>query len=270
MTKKSEKRGTLVMGILNVTPDSFSDGGKYFGKKKALLHARQLAESGADIIDIGGESSRPGSKQITSKEEIKRVIPVLIAIKRELNIPISVDTYKPEVIKAALSEGADYINDITALSCGKEKSAKLIAKCEASCILMHMKGMPGTMQNSPRYKNVVKEIKEYLKNAADFAVSNGIKKNNIYIDPGLGFGKKLEHNIEILKNITYFKDMGYKILVGASRKSFIGEITGKPIDDRDKVTQATTAFLVMHGVDMIRVHDVSSAIDTIKIVEALM
>ncbi|MEJ2650086.1 MAG: dihydropteroate synthase [Sedimentisphaerales bacterium] len=211
--------GCLIMGILNVTPDSFSDGGKFFDAEKAIAHGIEMASQGAAIVDIGGESSRPGSEPVSINEEIHRVTPVIEALSKKIHIPISIDTYNVEVAKAALDAGAAMINDITALS--DERMGQLAAKYEVPVILMHMQGTPATMQKEPKYKDVVNEVLEFLLDRAKKAKQLGIPKERIFIDPGIGFGKSFEHNLELLRNIDKFVATGYRVLVGTSRKSFM-------------------------------------------------
>lgn len=267
---------TLIMGILNVTPDSFSDGEKFNTVEKALKHAKNMIIEGADIIDIGGESTRPGAKPITAEEEIKRVLPVLKKIVRETDTPISVDTYKSKVAKKCLSNGASMINDITALR-GNEKLVDIIRDYNVPVCLMHMKGTPQNMQKNPHYKNVVKEIKDFLKKQSNYAVSKGIKKKNIIIDPGIGFGKRTgsgtEDNCTILANIKEFKKLGYPVLVGASRKKFIGNICGEkklPADERLEGSIAASIISSLNGADILRVHDVKETVRALKVLNCVI
>ena len=246
---------TCIMGVLNITPDSFSDGGKYLDKEKAVQRAMEMARGGADIIDIGGESSRPGAVSISAAEEIERVIPVVEALIGKIEVPISVDTRKSEVAKEALSKGASFINDITALRADGDM-AKVIADFDAGCILMHMKGDPENMQDAPHYDDVIGEISAYLAESIKLAEDSGIDPGKIIIDPGIGFGKTLEHNLLILKNLEKFKSFNKPILVGTSRKSFIGKLTGKEADERIFGTAASIAAAILNGADIVRVHDV--------------
>lgn len=246
---------TCIMGVLNITPDSFSDGGKYLDKEKAVQRAMEMARGGADIIDIGGESSRPGAVSISAAEEIERVIPVVEALIGKIEVPISVDTRKSEVAKEALSKGASFINDITALRADGDM-AKVIADFDAGCILMHMKGDPGNMQDAPHYDDVIGEISAYLAESIKLAEDSGIDPGKIIIDPGIGFGKTLEHNLLILKNLERFKELDKPIMVGTSRKSFIGKLTGKEADERIFGTAASIAAAILNGADIVRVHDV--------------
>jgi len=246
---------TCIMGVLNITPDSFSDGGKYLDKEKAVQRAMEMARGGADIIDIGGESSRPGAVSISAAEEIERVIPVVEALIGKIEVPISVDTRKSEVAKEALSKGASFINDITALRADGDM-AKVIADFDAGCILMHMKGDPENMQDAPHYDDVIGEISAYLAESIKLAEDSGIDPGKIIIDPGIGFGKTLEHNLLILKNLERFKELDKPIMVGTSRKSFIGKLTGKEADERIFGTAASIAAAILNGADIVRVHDV--------------
>ena len=266
--KSSSGRRTKIMGILNVTPDSFSDGGKYFDTEQALRHAQEMVKAGADIIDIGGESSRPGSATISAREELGRVLPVLEAVKGALDIPVSVDTCKSEVAREVLSRGADCINDITALR-GEAAMAGVIAEFNAGVVLMHMKGEPRTMQEAPRYDDVIAEIIAYLKESIDIAERAGINPDKIVVDPGIGFGKTLEHNLLILRKLPRLRSLNKPLLVGSSRKSFIGEITGKKPDARIFGTAASVAVCALRGVEIVRVHDVDEMLDVIKVIDAI-
>ncbi|MBF0494643.1 MAG: dihydropteroate synthase [Candidatus Omnitrophica bacterium] len=259
---------TLIMGVLNVTPDSFSDGGKYFDTDKAVLRALEMEGEGADMIDIGGESSRPGSESVSEKTEIERVLPVLKAIRGKINVPISVDTHKSAVARRALENGAEFINDVTALH-GDKDMAKVIADFSAGVILMHMQGDPRTMQKAPSYGNVVREIKDYLDGSIRAAIKAGIDPGKIIVDPGIGFGKNLEHNLLILKNLHEFRSLGKPVLVGVSRKYFIGEITGKAAAARQFGTAAAVAASILNGADILRVHDVGDMKDVAKVIDRI-
>lgn len=249
----------LLMGIVNVTPDSFSDGGFYEDMESAVRHALNMVNDGADVIDIGGESTRPGSIPVPAEKEMKRVLPVIERISGKIDVPISVDTYKPEVARAAIERGASIINDITALRYGGSKMAQIAADSDARVVLMHMKGTPATMQKKPHYKDVVSEILAFLERRAEFARKNGIKKSRIIIDPGIGFGKRLEDNLNIIRNLASFRGLGYPVLVGPSRKSFIGTILNLPPEQRLEGSLAAFAICVYNGADIIRVHDVAEA-----------
>ena len=260
--------GCVVMGVLNVTPDSFSDGGQFFDAAKAVERGLQMAADGAVIIDVGGESTRPSSASVSSDEQIERVVPVIKALCKKIDVPISVDTYKLEVAKAALEAGAGMINDITALS--DERMAELAAKHDVPVVLMHMQGTPATMQTKPKYEDVVSEVLQFLLERAKRAEGFGIAKNMIFIDPGIGFGKTLEHNLLLLRNINKFVAAGYRVLVGTSRKSFIGKLTGreKPAE-RIFGTAATVALCASAGVSIVRVHDVAEMVDVVKVANKL-
>jgi dihydropteroate synthase len=259
---------TLLMGVLNVTPDSFSDGGKYFYADAAVAQAIRMAEEGADIIDIGGESTRPGAKKVSSREELRRVLPVIEGLRSAVKVPLSIDTYKSEVARKAIGAGACIINDITALR-GDRNMAEVAAEAETPVVLMHMKGTPKTMQKRPRYSDVVGEISNFLRERADFAIQKGIKRGNIIIDPGLGFGKRLEDNINIIRGLEKFRRLGYPVLVGPSRKSFIGAILGLPAEKRLEGTLAAVAACALNGADIIRVHDVLEAKRAVAVIDAI-
>jgi dihydropteroate synthase len=260
--------GCLVMGILNVTPDSFSDGGKFLDVDKAIKHGMQMATDGAAIIDIGGESTRPGSESVSTKQQIKRVKPVIEELSKSIKIPISIDTFNIEVAQAALEVGAAMINDITALS--DDRMGKLAAEYEVPVVLMHMQGTPATMQAEPKYEDVVDEVLEFLLSRAKKAVDIGMPPERIFIDPGIGFGKTFEHNLQILRNIDKFVASKFRVLVGASRKSFIGSITKKEKpSERIFGTAATVALCVSAGVSIVRVHDVAEMIDVVKVTKAI-
>lgn len=260
---------TCVMGILNVTPDSFSDGGQHLTAKKAVQRAEEMAAEGADIIDIGGESSRPGARPISVQEELKRVIPVISTLKERLDIPISVDTYKSEVARKALKEGASMINDISALNFDK-KMAETVAEFNAGIILMHMRGEPATMQENPSYSDLLAEIFDFLKQNVEKAEDAGIAPDKIIIDPGIGFGKSLENNLEILSKLNYFQSLGKPILAGPSRKTFIGDITGRDIPDREFGTAAALSAAIMNGADIVRVHNVKDMVDACRMTDAIV
>lgn len=255
--------GCILMGILNITPDSFSDGGRFFDEEKAIEHGLKMAAEGAAIIDIGGESTRPGSEPVSIEEQIRRVVPVIETLSKKIDVPISIDTYKVEVARAALEAGAAMINDITALS--DESMTGLAAEFEVPVILMHMQGTPATMQIEPDYDDVIMEVRDFLVSRAELAGRCGIPKERIFIDPGIGFGKTLEHNLLLLKNINKFIETGYRVLVGSSNKSFIGKITGKTSSsERVFGTAATVALCAAAGVSIVRVHDVAQMSDVVK------
>jgi dihydropteroate synthase len=268
---------TYIMGILNVTPDSFSDGGKFFSIYDAVNHALRIQNEGADIIDIGGQSTRPGAKEVTVEEEKRRVIPVLEKLSRKIKIPISVDTSRSEVAKEALKLGAKMVNDVTALR-GDKNLARIVAHYNVPICLMHMMGEPRNMQENPNYKDVIKEISVFLKERADCAISCGIKKDKIIIDPGLGFGKRtgkgVEDNCEILRCLSEFKILDYPIMVGASRKAFIGNVCGKdtqlPVTDRLEGSLAAACVAAFNGADIVRVHDVKETRRCLDIVDRII
>jgi len=260
----------LLMGIVNVTPDSFSDGGLYFETKKAIARARELEMEGADIVDIGGESSRPFSQPITLEEEFRRVIPVIKAIAPELKIPISIDTYKAKIAQAAIEAGAKIINDISALRFDKDM-AKVAADYKTPIVLMHMRGTPRDMQINPYYDDVLKEVYDFLEKRIDYALAQGIEKGQIAIDPGIGFGKRLEDNLRLIKHLPLFKDLGQPVLLGPSRKAFIGKVLNIDVPARRDIgTLGVVALATLLGADVIRVHAVKEARQIIKIVKAIM
>lgn len=259
---------THVMGVLNVTPDSFSDGGLFLEREKAIEHGIAMAKEGADIIDIGGESTRPFSKPISSDEEIDRVVPVISALAREIKIPISIDTWKGSVAREALKAGASMVNDITALR-RDPAIASVAAESGVPVILMHMKGTPEDMQKNPVYDDVIGEIKQFLADAAKKAVEAGIPEDLIVIDPGIGFGKTFDHNLQIMKELPSFLSLGLPLLIGTSNKSFIGEVLGKKVDERVIGTMATVAVAAMHGAHVVRVHNVKEALETVRMVDAI-
>jgi len=261
--------GCIVMGVLNVTPDSFSDGGKFLDTYKAIEHGLKMAAEGAVIIDIGAESTRPGAEPVSVEEQIRRVVPVIEALCKRIDVPISIDTNSSEVAKAALEAGAAIINDITALS--DEGMGELAAEEQVPVILMHMQGTPATMQVEPKYKNVVSEVRRFLLKKAKRAEQFGIPKERVFIDPGIGFGKTLEHNLLLLRNINKIVTTGYRVLVGTSRKSFIGKITDKN-EPADRIfgTAASVALCVAGGVSIVRVHDVADMVDVVKVANAII
>ena len=260
----------LIMGILNVTPDSFSDGGLYTTVDKAVEHALAMEADGADIIDVGGESTRPGSESVPEHDELTRVIPVVKALKNRLRVPLSIDTCKSEVALAVLDEGADIVNDISALRQDPAMAAALADK-KAPVILMHMLGTPRNMQAKPEYEDCVEEIYEFLEERVAFAVAAGIDKSKIIIDPGIGFGKRLSDNIEILGNIARFRELNLPVLIGASRKSFIGMLhpESKFPEKRLGGSIAAAVAAILNGADIVRVHDVPETVEALKVIQAL-
>jgi dihydropteroate synthase len=257
---------THVMGILNVTPDSFSDGGRYFNIEEAIKHGEKLVADGADFIDVGGESTRPGSEPISIEEEIRRVVPVVGALSKKVSVPISIDTYKSHVAEAALQAGAVIVNDVSAMKFDP-KMAPVIAKYQASVVLMHMKGAPKTMQENPTYINVTEEIKQFLRDRADVARETGIRQ--IILDPGIGFGKKLEHNIQIFRELGSFTSLGCPLLIGPSRKLFLGTILNLPTNERLEGTAAAVTISILNGANIIRVHDVKEMKRVVQVSDAL-
>lgn len=246
-------RRPLLMGIVNVTPDSFSDGGRYLDRERAVRHALELESQGADIIDVGGESTRPGSAGISAAEEIERVIPVIRAIRQESAIPISIDTVKAAVLDAAAAAGADLLNDISGLT-RDPGMFPLLRQLRLPVIIMHSKGTPDVMQRDPRYDDLFGEISGFLRRQAEKALEAGAPA--AIIDPGIGFGKTVDHNLQLLKHLRRFAELGYPVAVGPSRKSFIGAILDLAVDQRLEGTLAATAISVLNGADIIRLHDV--------------
>ncbi len=257
------------MGVINVTPDSFSDGGIYFDKDKAVERGLELAAEGADIIDIGGESSRPGSNPVQKNEEMRRVIPVISELKKRTEVLISVDTTKAEVAEAAIGTGADIINDISALRFNPEMMS-LVAREDVPVILMHMKGIPKTMQINPGYDDVLQEVKTFLRDRIEEAHSHGIQTEKIIIDPGIGFGKRLEDNLALINNLNVFGDLGRPVLVGISRKSFLGKILNLPPEERLEGTIASAVLSIIRGAHILRVHDVRKIKRAVRVAEAIL
>jgi dihydropteroate synthase len=256
----------LVMGVVNITPDSFSDGGRFFDADAAIAHARRLAQDGADILDIGGESTRPGAAPVSQEEELGRVIPVLEALK-DLEKPVSVDTRRPAVMKAALAAGASMINDVRALA--EPYAHEAVAATGCAVCLMHMKGAPATMQREPRYDDVVGEVKAFLAEAVRKARFAGIGADRIVVDPGFGFGKTAEHNLTLLRNLGELCELGVPVLAGLSRKSTIGKITGRPLEERLAGSLAMALLAIERGAKIVRVHDVKETKDVIAVWEAV-
>jgi len=259
--------GCLVMGILNVTPDSFSDGGLYFDADRAVAHGLRMAADGAAIIDVGAESTRPGSKPVPPGEQIRRAIPVISALAGQIKVPLSIDAHDVEVACAAVDAGASLINDITALA--DDRMADLAAKREVAVILMHMQGTPAAMQANPSYGDVVKEVLAFLLERAGKAQGFGVPRERVFIDPGIGFGKTMEHNLTLLRSLDRFVATGYRVLVGPSRKRFIGQIAGRE-DPQERVfgTAAVVAHCAAAGVSVVRVHDVEAMVDVVKVANA--
>ena len=260
---------TLVMGVLNVTPDSFSDGGKYLLKSSAVGHAVSMVQDGADIIDIGGESSRPYSDRISLEEELERVIPVIESVSKEVDVPISIDTYKAEVARQAIEAGASIINDISAFRFDPDMVSVAADAC-VPVILMHMKGSPSDMQDDPVYGDFISEIKDFFKDVLDRAEKGGIDRDMIVLDPGIGFGKTFDHNLEILRELHQFTPLSRPILVGSSRKAFIGQILDNRPEDRDIGTMATVSASILNGAHIVRVHNLKMACETVKVIDTIM
>ena len=261
---------TLVMGILNVTPDSFSDTGKYFGVEASVRRAWEIAEEGADILDIGGESTRPGSIGVGAEEEIKRVVPTLKALVKasKYPLPISVDTTKSEVARAALEHGAAIINDVSAMSMDP-RMGSVAAEYGAAMVLMHMRGTPQTMQTLPPSPDIIDEIDGWAKDVVARASDCGLSADRIILDPGVGFGKTATQNIELIINVNRLASTGFPVLIGTSRKAFIGAVTGKPAGDRVIGTCATVAASILYGAHIVRVHDVAPARETADITDVI-
>jgi dihydropteroate synthase len=262
-------QGCLIMGILNVTPDSFSDGGRFLDARMAVEHGVQMAADGAAIIDVGGESTRPGSAPVCADEQIARVVPVIRELHKKVRVPISIDACRFDVAKAALEAGAAMINDITALA--DERMGELAAERQVPVVLMHMQATPAVMQSEPKYRDVVGEVLEFLLSRAALARRLGIAQEKIFIDPGIGFGKMLEHNLALLRSLDKCVACGYRVLVGTSRKSFIGGITGKE-DPMQRIfgTAATVALCVAAGVSIVRLHDVAQMADVVRVAHAII
>ena len=258
----------LVMGVLNVTPDSFSDGGRYETAEKAVARARAMADEGADLVDIGGESSRPGAQPVTLEEELGRVIPIVTRLAGQVSIPISVDTTKAEVARRCLDLGAAIINDTSALS-HDVRMAEIVAQSGAGLILMHMQGVPATMQEKPFYTHVVEEVYEFLRRSIETAVAAGIHPERIAVDPGIGFGKRVEDNLMLLAKLASFDRLGHPIVVGPSRKAFLGSLLNRPVGEREWGTAAAIACAVMNGAHVVRVHAVTEMRDVVRVSQAI-
>ena len=258
----------LVMGILNVTPDSFSDGGAFLDTERAVERGVAMAQNGAGLIDVGGESTRPGAAPVPVEEELRRVVPVIRRLAQRLSIPIAVDTSKAAVAEAALDAGASVVNDVTALR-GDARMAGIVARSRATVILMHMRGTPLTMQRRPRYTDVVSEVAQFLRGAARQAEASGIAHSRILIDPGLGFGKMPAHNLSLMRHLDRFATLGYPVVVGPSRKSFIGTALGADVDDRLAGTLACVAYAERLAAHVVRVHDVKEALQLVRMLAAI-
>ena len=259
------------MGVVNVTPDSFSDGGEFLDSGAAIAHGRRLAADGADILDVGGESTRPGSEGVGADEETRRVLPVVTALAgpEGPGVPVSIDTSKAAVAEAALDAGAEIVNDVTALRADPDL-AGLCAERECTVALMHMLGEPRTMQDNPVYDDVVDDIKLFLAERIDYATAAGISRERIWVDPGIGFGKTLEHNLELMRRLGEFRELGCPILFGSSRKSFNGKLTGAEADERIGGTIASSVIAVANGAEVVRVHDVAEVRQAVTVAEAIL
>jgi len=259
---------TLVMGILNVTPDSFYDGGRCASAEDALSLARRMAEDGADIIDVGGESTRPGSEPVPPQEEVRRVVPLIEKLSAELTIPLSVDSYKPEVVAKAIDAGVSMVNDVNGLR--SPGMAELVASSKLPVVVMHMQGNPKIMQEKPHYTDVVTEITAFFRERIAYALDSGIAARQLILDPGVGFGKTLEHNLEILRNIREFKKLGFPVLIGASRKSFLGALLDLPPEERLDGSLASAVLAASQKADIVRVHDVAETVKALKVADAII
>jgi dihydropteroate synthase len=270
MVRELRLDGTpLIMGVLNITPDSFYDGGKYYGTETAIKHALEMVEDGADIIDVGGESTRPFSESTPVDEELERVIPVIEGIRARSDIVISIDTYKSQVVREAHAAGADIANDISGFIFDRDMAAT-VGELGMYAVIMHIKGTPKDMQQNPFYEDVVSEIKTFFADRIAFARQQGVKEERIILDPGIGFGKRAEDNLKIIKRIGDFRDLGRPILIGTSMKTFIGRVTESSLPDRIDGTLASVAISVWNGVDIVRVHDVKRTKRVVKLVSAIM
>lgn len=262
---------TLIMGVLNVTPDSFSDGGRFFEWTRAVEQGRKLAEEGADILDIGGESTRPGSRPVPEEEELRRVIPVIEALRSKISIPISIDTRKAAVAERALQSGAEMVNDVSALRFD-EGMAEVISRRKVPVVLMHLRGQPENMQADIHYDDLIGEIREFFRERIDYAVSRGISRDRIILDPGIGFGKSMEekHNLILLKELRSFRALGQPLMIGTSRKAFLGRILDLPPEEREEGTLATVAVAIQNGVNIVRVHEVRRTRRAVKVADAIL
>jgi dihydropteroate synthase len=257
-----------LMGIVNVTPDSFSDGGRFLAPERAIAHAQELVAAGADLLDVGGESTRPGARGVSAEEELARVAPVLAGLD-DVEAPISIDTSKAAVAEAALDAGAEIVNDVTALR-SDPSIAGLCAQRDRTLVLMHMQGTPRTMQENPTYDDVVDDVKAFLAERIEFAVGEGIAEERIWVDPGIGFGKTVRHNLELLQRLGELRELGRPIVVGTSRKRFIGTLTGRDVDDRLGGTIASNVLAMTAGADVLRVHEVAEVRQALVVVEAVL
>lgn len=257
-----------IMGIVNVTPDSFSDGGRYDTVEKAVAHGLELVSEGAGILDIGGESTRPGAAPVSLEDELERVLPVIEQLSRTAGVPLSIDTYKPEVMRAAIAAGADIVNDVRALQ--EPGALEIVAASDAGVCLMHMQGRPQTMQIDPQYEDVVHEVNAFLAQRLAVAEAAGIVRERVVLDPGFGFGKKSEHNLQLLRQLDTTLALGRPLLIGLSRKSVLGQITGGDVDVRLHASLAASVISVMKGARIVRVHDVKATADALKVAAAIL
>jgi dihydropteroate synthase len=257
------------MGVLNVTPDSFSDGGRYLEPGAAVTQGETIAAEGADLIDVGGESTRPGAAPVSEQEELARVLPVLERLRERTEVPISIDTSKAAVARAAIASGAVFVNDVTALR-GDRSMAGVVAEAGVDVCLVHMKGEPRTMQEDPRYDDVVAEVRAFLEQRLEFAVDAGISPGRIWLDPGIGFGKTLEHNLELIRRLGEIVAVGRPVVVGASRKRFLGALTGRPEDRRLAGSLAAAVLAFERGASMLRIHDVAATRDALAVAAATL
>ena len=257
------------MGILNITPDSFSDGGRFLDPEAAVAQALKLVEEGADILDLGSQSTRPGAVPVTEREELERLLPVLKRIRKEVSAPLSIDTVSPKVAKECLEAGADIINDISGLKRSGHDMAKVVKKSGAGLVLMHSRGTPETMQSLASYGDVVTDVMTELRESVKLAMDAGIERERLVIDPGLGFAKSTEQNLEIMKNLGAFHKLELPVMLGPSRKNFIGQVTGRETNEREFGTAACIAAAVMNGIQIVRVHDVKAMRDVVRITESI-
>jgi dihydropteroate synthase len=256
-----------VMGIVNVTPDSFSDGGQFSSTEKAIAHAHHLVAQGADVLDVGGESTRPGATPVPLDEELSRVIPVIEGLAG-IGVPLSIDTYKPEVMRAAILAGVDIVNDVCALQ--EPQALEIVAASDVGVCLMHMQGRPQNMQQDPQYQDVVHEVYDFLKSRLAAAEQVGISKSRITLDPGFGFGKRTAHNLALLEGMSTLQKLGAPLLIGLSRKSVLGQVAGADVNERLYASVAASVIAVMKGANIVRVHDVKATVEALKVASAVM
>lgn len=262
------RKKTWIVGVLNITPDSFSDGGRFLDSGAAIDQAMRMVEEGADIVELGGESTRPGADAVPVDEELRRILPVLRELRPKLAIPVAVDTYKPEVARVALDEGADIINDVYGIR-GEGRLASVVAEKRAGLVIMHMKGTPQDMQIEPRYNDVVGEVSAFLTDRVAFAEQKGVDPQSIIVDPGLGFGKRSQDNLALLRHLAALHRLGKPIMVGPSRKSLVGEVLKLPVEQRQHGTAACIAAAVLHGAAFVRVHEVRPCAQLVRMLDAI-